>query len=345
MGHRVDIAHFSRRHLQFKQAPTVSGVIWIGPLLKDMSHPLNLLWLDLKRAQREKPYDVVVAFGGRWPLQAGPLFSKWLNSSFTLFLRGNDFDAQVFDAQRTAVLERAIHQATDIIVNTREKKERLDTMVAPSKVKVVHNGIDKTLWTATQDDHNKAKQLRASLNILPEDFVVLGVGQLKAKKGWGPFINVLARDLSNSKPVLITQGDLDQQTTEQLSKSSLRHHHIPYSHSSDVLVTHLLADAVAIPSFYDGLPNALLEAMALACPIFASNAGGMADLLTHRDNAFLFEAGDMDHAHRQWNAFRKLTIQERHDLGQSAQRDISNYTPEKECQSILDVMTAGISNH
>ncbi|MEP7219865.1 MAG: glycosyltransferase, partial [Bacteroidota bacterium] len=45
-------------------------------------------------------------------------------------------------------------------------------------------------------------------------------------------------------------------------------------------------------SFYDGLPNVLLESAALGIPFIASTAGGMADLLIDGEHGFLFHPGN-----------------------------------------------------
>ena len=50
-------------------------------------------------------------------------------------------------------------------------------------------------------------------------------------------------------------------------------------------------DVVALPSFYDGLPNVALEAAALGIPLLASDAGGLADLVDD-EVGFSFAAGD-----------------------------------------------------
>lgn len=51
-------------------------------------------------------------------------------------------------------------------------------------------------------------------------------------------------------------------------------------------------DCVAMPSFNEGLPYTLLEAMHLGLPIVASRVGGMKEILTDRKTALLFEPGD-----------------------------------------------------
>ena len=43
----------------------------------------------------------------------------------------------------------------------------------------------------------------------------------------------------------------------------------------------------------EGLPNALLEAMATGLPCIASNIGGNKDLIKHNVNGLLFDSGDV----------------------------------------------------
>ena len=42
-----------------------------------------------------------------------------------------------------------------------------------------------------------------------------------------------------------------------------------------------LCDVVLLPSVWDGMPNALLEAMACGRPVIASDAGGIAEVVEH----------------------------------------------------------------
>jgi len=59
-----------------------------------------------------------------------------------------------------------------------------------------------------------------------------------------------------------------------------------------LLQYYLVCDLLVLPSFYDGFPNVLLEAMALARPVLASTAGGMGDVLQDGQHGFLFAPGD-----------------------------------------------------
>jgi glycosyltransferase involved in cell wall biosynthesis len=55
-----------------------------------------------------------------------------------------------------------------------------------------------------------------------------------------------------------------------------------------------LAKAVIIPSvWYENMPYALLEALGAGQIVIASKIGGMTEKIIHRENGFLFEAGNV----------------------------------------------------
>lgn len=53
------------------------------------------------------------------------------------------------------------------------------------------------------------------------------------------------------------------------------------------------ADAVAVPSLEDNLPQVALEALACGTPVVAFRVGGLPDAVTHRENGWLAKAGDI----------------------------------------------------
>jgi glycosyltransferase involved in cell wall biosynthesis len=53
------------------------------------------------------------------------------------------------------------------------------------------------------------------------------------------------------------------------------------------------SDVFLFPSHSEGLPNAVIEAMAVGLPVVATRVGGLPDLIRHGENGFLVEVGDV----------------------------------------------------
>lgn len=64
--------------------------------------------------------------------------------------------------------------------------------------------------------------------------------------------------------------------------------------SEDVKNYILNARAMILPSFAEGLPVVIMEAMALQRPVITTYIAGIPELVTHRENGWLFPAGDIN---------------------------------------------------
>ena len=67
-----------------------------------------------------------------------------------------------------------------------------------------------------------------------------------------------------------------------------------YGNSEDISLLMQGADLFALPSVSEGLANVFLEAMASALPLVTTHTRGNAEILTHGDNALLFQEENID---------------------------------------------------
>src|SRR6185369_7782759 len=87
-GADVVVAYVGRRAADWTVEPRERGAEIRGPWDDDAGHAVNRLWTVVKAAHRESPCTHVVAFGGLFPLLAGPPFAAWLRLPLVTLLRG-----------------------------------------------------------------------------------------------------------------------------------------------------------------------------------------------------------------------------------------------------------------
>ena len=273
-GARLDVVHFDRRAAATSQRATSFGSLTRVAAEADAAHTINLLWNRL-------PRDVnthVVAFGGYLPLLCAPTFAAWMQRPLITLIRGNELDAGLFDPRRRPILDDALRRSAAVCTVTTAQAEKIAALHPEVSTYVVPNGIDFELWQPTDADAVRAR--------LQTDRRVLGIfGHLKRKKGVPFFAGALARSGVADRFHLLLVGELEEPV-------EMEHTLLPPLDRLDLIPYYLASDLVVLPSHYDGFPNVLIEAAALGRPLLASATGGMRDLLTDGENAFLFAPGD-----------------------------------------------------
>lgn len=292
-GWTIDLAHFSAKWGAFQALPRRGGVDLRIPVGADVSHMLNQLWCDLPH-WGGGPYAGVVIFGGSIPMIAGPVFAAWLECPLVTLIRGNDLDAAVFDPKRSLALERALRASARVAAVSGDKVEKINRLWPEVQVEWVANGINLDSWSPIPSDQQRATELRDRL-LGEERSVLLGLfGHLKRKKGGEYFIEALRRSSATRSVALLIVGEVEPALQSALdSAPDLLVHHLPFADRYELMPHYLACDYVCIPSYYDGMPNVMLEAAALGVPLLASRAGGMADVLIDARHGFLFEPGQV----------------------------------------------------
>ena len=157
---------------------------------------------------------------------------------------------------------------------------------------VIHNGVD----VAVTDD--AIASVRSELGLGPSDPLVVHVGNIRPHKGHETLIRA-AVELSNLRPnVSIVSiggekhdGDLARVCAAAQAAGvgeSLRF----LGRRSDALAFLAAADVFVNPSDVEGLPVAILEAMALGTPVAATRVGGVPTVVTDGSTGLLVDPGD-----------------------------------------------------
>lgn len=141
---------------------------------------------------------------------------------------------------------------------------------------VIRNGVNLEHWPRPlSEDRLAARRVLG----LPDDVpIVVAVGRLCRQKGQDLLLqawpSVIAQHPA-AQLVLVGEGDM-RASLESMGLPSVRF----AGASREVRSWYLIADVVAMPSRWEGLSLALLEAMATERPVVAFNVSGMSDALT-----------------------------------------------------------------
>lgn len=316
-GYTINVVHFTGRGTPFKLTQQLNGWYASVPFDESEAHTLNLAWEFI----RDKAFSAIVSFGGYLPMLAAPVFSKWMVTPLLTMIRGNDFDSAVFTPRRRDMMRDALEASQIVCAVSGDKAEKIRKLYPAVNVQYVPNGIDISRWDPSPSEIAFAEKWRATHT---GNRICIGLfGQLKAKKG----VHFLFESLKQSSILhqlhFLMIGEMTEEVTAILSSDEFSVSSFPFLDRYELLKYYLCCDAVAIPSFYDGMPNVLLEAGALAVPVIASNVDGMKDVIHDKESGMVFTPGDASSCRKVFFDFVNLPAGQRTKLGLQLQSSIN----------------------
>ncbi|BCK00823.1 glycosyltransferase family 4 protein [Anaerocolumna chitinilytica] len=134
----------------------------------------------------------------------------------------------------------------------------------------------------TNEYHSKFDRVtkRQEFGIEIDDFLLINVGQLSKRKNQEILIKALA-NISNLRVKLLIcgLGELEKYYKELIEKLHLENRVILTGYRGDVKNLLQISDCFLFPSLQEGLPVALMEAMAVGLPVVCSSIRGNIDLI------------------------------------------------------------------
>jgi L-malate glycosyltransferase len=165
--------------------------------------------------------------------------------------------------------------------------------VQRSKITILANAIESRHRVAQQETLN----LKHRLGLKSTDRVILSVGRLSEEKGHANLIDayrLVRKRLGLSDLRLVLVGDGGEADKLRAVSEDLGDRVLFTGHVADPWPYYCMADVFALPSYSEGSPLALFEAMAAGLPIVASNVGGIPETLGDATAALLVTAGAVD---------------------------------------------------
>tara|TARA_R110001599_G_scaffold217409_1_gene415614 strand:- start:1004 stop:2137 length:1134 start_codon:yes stop_codon:yes gene_type:complete len=237
------------------------------------------LWL-----MRKKPEKILASWAFPEAVAASWI-SKLFNADFYFKVHGSDINLHGKIPARAKQIVKASKRALGILSVSQALADEMITMgIDKEKIRVIYNGVD----------HQKFQVQHAIANKQPNDYI-LYVGNLKKEKGVIELIKGFAA-ISEKYPALkllyAGPGNLRSELTNQAKNLAISDKVVLLGGVDHNQLPELISQArvLALPSYNEGVPNVVLEAMACGTPVLATNVGGIPEVVNEEVCGKIIEA-------------------------------------------------------
>jgi glycosyltransferase involved in cell wall biosynthesis len=153
---------------------------------------------------------------------------------------------------------------------------------APEKVRVVPNGCDTSIFFVRE-----RSAVRREMGVDQNDALIVYVGRLAESKGLCEALEALTmlhKTRLNVRMVLIGQGSFEETMRRRASALRISDRLIFTGAQDAQQIARWLgaADVFTLPSYAEGCPNVVIEALSSGRPVVATNVGGIPEIVDER---------------------------------------------------------------
>jgi len=171
-------------------------------------------------------------------------------------------------------------------------QEKISKLRGPNKpTQLIFNAVDETEISGEAG----REVIRSKLNVNPDQILIGCFGRLSPEKGQHILLEAFKLSLvKNPSLRLVFVGDGPRRAfLEELADKFEIASQITFVGYQSAMRDYFEAiDLLVLPSLSEGLPNVILEAMALGTPVLATKVGAVELVITNNQNGFLVESGD-----------------------------------------------------
>jgi teichuronic acid biosynthesis glycosyltransferase TuaC len=242
------------------------------------SVPLYVAALARSLWRRRHEVDVIL---GSWAYPDGAAviaLGQMLGLPVVVKLHGSDLNVVAKRRLPRAQLERLLPRAEAVVAVSRPLASRAEALGVPrDRLHVVTNGIDRRRFRPRD-----RKLARAQLELAERERWVLYCGHLKRSKGIEDLMEAFAklcRARSDVRLVVVGDGP-DRRVCERAAAALGNRVRLAGAQPHESIPTWIAAcDVLVLPSWHEGTPNVVLEALSCGRRVVATDVGGTVDLL------------------------------------------------------------------
>lgn len=195
-------------------------------------------------------------------------------------------------------VDRLVNRCVDVNIAISESLKRylVEEKGFPArKVVLIRNGRELSRVVAAP--RRDAAALRNELGLDSRGPVIVVPARLEFPKGHRHLLDALPKVIENYpnlSVVLVGDGSLRMEIESQIARLALREHVCMTGYRRDVYDLVRLGDLVVLPSLFEGLPLAAIEAGALGKAIVATSVDGTPEVVLHGKTGWLVPPANPD---------------------------------------------------
>lgn len=267
----------------------------INPFVSTLTFVLTSTFLLLRDA---RDYDILQCMMIYPNGFVGCVVNAMRGLPYFAWIRGGDYYFMKDTPGKRWMIKRVLAD-TLVLVQTEQIAHDVRREFPESNLSVLGNGVDIPEETASGEE-------------------IVFVGRLKEQKG----LHVLLHAIADSNETLTIVGDGPERSRlEALADQLEIDVQFVGEVSPEEVTEYLLRGKVfVLPSIRgEGLPNAVLEAMAVGLPVIVTDTGGVADAVNDGHTGFVVEPGD-EQAIQEKLQFLRENNQQRVEMGTEARQ-------------------------
>lgn len=214
------------------------------------------------------------------------LLSKMYRKKIVLHIHPTHFFSFIKDARyfKKWLVYFILNRVNYFIVLSEDMKQKMQAELKNDIVSVLRNPVNIRAMSVGLDKYQRA------------DNVLLYLGWYIQEKGIFDLVDAAEILIKNNIPIkIVFYGTKNSATLKSYVKRKKLNHTITINGwigGEDKLRALHTCTALVLPSHSEGIPNVILEAMATHTPIIATPVGGLAEILTDGENAFVVKPKD-----------------------------------------------------
>lgn len=254
-----------------------------------------LIVLKLTKLLKEEKPDLILSF--MWYPNAITLMARFLGKIKTKVIISERISTFIYEGYlinflRSLVIRYVYPKANFIILNSNDiAKNLIDSYgITKKKISVIYNPIDINLI------HKKAnKSLKYHWYQKNED-IIIAIGRLCEQKGFSYLIkaiSILTKKGTGCKLIILGEGKNRQKLHKLIIQLGIEDRVFLLGFQLNPYKYLARAKIFVLSSLYEGLPNVLLEALALGVPVIATRCPtGPEEIITNGINGLLVPPAD-----------------------------------------------------